>query len=394
MFKFFVKKSSILLLWAFALLQGFSYADEMLPSIEYINNLSKIKNEDINSKKQFIQTYCDKLFDDDLKQWMTNNNFLYDPGQSLFVYHLCSHVDEDDDIIEDNFEDIEDFIKEDVTWRDSPFNFVSSLWYCSVDKLFWRYWDWELSNCKLNDVLPEMYGEIINEYSNIKLATFYGYIDEDTETSIKTFSENYYGDYCDDKYYIYPDEINDPAHEFCYKPDTYNYLAEYIEGAEDLVEGLELIDSDSLLEERENVCDEDIEDMNLWKCAYANKDASWTRFQNLMINELMYFNLFVTSYTTYLESDASASWFTPTWDVGELIDVQYQEIRELREEVSKAQQAINKTEEYLKNVYITFPVHISLQAYREDVEMFRDRFAKVYSPIHQFYYRFRNVQEL
>ncbi len=41
----------------------------------------------------------------------------------------------------------------------------------------------------------------------------------------------------------------------------------------------------------------------------------------------------------------------------------------------------------------TFPVHIGLLAYYEDVLEFRKALVKIYTPIHQLYYKLRNVQQ-
>jgi hypothetical protein len=46
----------------------------------------------------------------------------------------------------------------------------------------------------------------------------------------------------------------------------------------------------------------------------------------------------------------------------------------------------------LKNMYSTFPVHIWLMAYYEDLLVFRKNFVKIYTPIHQLYYKLENQQ--
>lgn len=50
-------------------------------------------------------------------------------------------------------------------------------------------------------------------------------------------------------------------------------------------------------------------------------------------------------------------------------------------------------EKTLQNMQATFPIHIGLLAYYEDVLAFRKSIVQIYTPIHQLYYKLRNVQE-
>jgi hypothetical protein len=47
----------------------------------------------------------------------------------------------------------------------------------------------------------------------------------------------------------------------------------------------------------------------------------------------------------------------------------------------------------INNIRATFPLHIWLQIYYEDVVWFRKSLAKIYTPIHQLNYKLRNIQE-
>jgi hypothetical protein len=48
----------------------------------------------------------------------------------------------------------------------------------------------------------------------------------------------------------------------------------------------------------------------------------------------------------------------------------------------------------LKNIERTFPIHIGLVAYFEDLINFRKKFVQLFTPFHQLYYKLRNVEDL
>jgi hypothetical protein len=47
----------------------------------------------------------------------------------------------------------------------------------------------------------------------------------------------------------------------------------------------------------------------------------------------------------------------------------------------------------LNNVQSTYPIHIGLQAYLEDIKWYRKQLSAIYTPMHQLSYLLRNVQE-
>jgi hypothetical protein len=46
----------------------------------------------------------------------------------------------------------------------------------------------------------------------------------------------------------------------------------------------------------------------------------------------------------------------------------------------------------LDNIQTTYPMHIGMQAYLEDIKWYRKQLGKIHTPMHQLYYLLRNVQ--
>lgn len=59
----------------------------------------------------------------------------------------------------------------------------------------------------------------------------------------------------------------------------------------------------------------------------------------------------------------------------------------------KIQNTIEETIEQLSIIQTKFPIHIGLMMYYERLLELRQSLAKIYTPIHQLYYKLRNVQQ-
>ncbi len=130
---------------------------------------------------------------------------------------------------------------------------------------------------------------------------------------------------------------------------------------------------------------------NFLLCGFNDKDNAhaWESFHNTLYNELLFFKLLITvsndrlqypefnKFRVYSDTSAEAR----------------QEIIRLNQEAELSQNAVGTMEKTLQNMQATFPIHIGLLAYYEDVVAFRKALVKIYTPIHQLYYKLRNVQK-
>jgi hypothetical protein len=69
-----------------------------------------------------------------------------------------------------------------------------------------------------------------------------------------------------------------------------------------------------------------------------------------------------------------------------------EEWRKAQIELEVATNAIQQDFKIIRNLFAKFPIHIALVAYLEDLVRFRNTLVKLYTPIHQMYYKLRNTQ--
>jgi len=105
----------------------------------------------------------------------------------------------------------------------------------------------------------------------------------------------------------------------------------------------------------------------------------------------MWYNLFLDYYTNRITTNTS---YAPMrlWSISFTYRRNLKEVKNIGVEKWLAQQAVSQTLRMLTNVYTSFPSYIALKAYQEDLLNYRETLVKTYTPTHQLYYTFRNVQ--
>ncbi len=375
------------------------------------------------------------------------DTFKYDPRQSLIMYTLCVNVDEVSqwrtilwvNHVYRNYKEI----FEDVVYQESrdPVSLnISSFWKDDIDhnRLWWIPTQAALDNetafsscnpgrtmnaCNFSSFMPKIFKNIMNDYTNIKTAAIYWYIftiDEDPErldTAVTTFSHSYFKDPismnapCNFRDMPYLSNVSTEwmsAH--CAHPETRKLLENYIKSAESFIDNLVWLDHTAIMDPFNDtdlskwVADYCNNTNNRWTspkhmlhaCAFSNWwdvafDSDRMSFKNLMANELMWYNLFLDYYSNRIITNI---WYAPTvfWGSDLTLRKNLKEVRNLWYEQIMAQSAISTTIRMLTNLSVAFPSYIALKAYEEDVRNYRDTLAKTYTPVHQLFYTFRNVQ--
>lgn len=243
---------------------------------------------------------------------------------------------------------------------------------------------------------------IINDLSNIKLATLYGWKHENTpdarELAIREFSDKYFGDRDDpqspcrdpDVRYIFPESLEgDKKH--CSHPKTYQMMDETLKSAYALVKETEFFDGEKMIQTE---CKHP--KTNIFACAMANRgmsfiDSDWKSYQNVLLNENFFYQLFSLYYRQQITSNAKYSplSFKTYSDSAEKA---FKESQQIVRDSNILQEAIQETNRMLLHNAVSFPVHIALSAYKEDIAQFRSSLAKIFTPLHQLYYTLRNAQ--
>jgi hypothetical protein len=215
------------------------------------------------------------------------------------------------------------------------------------------------------------------------------------EDMIKNFSDEYFGEkicWDTEKFYLYFEKLSDKKTKYCSHPKTYKLLSQSLRNVYKLVKDSKTIKADELLKWDENAeyCYGNSYDM--FKCAYQNVEWQWIWFRNIMQNELMYYNMFLSFFLFNQWINLELQEFN-IGDVSEVLKYKNIEMEYAKKDIELSQKAVLHMDRMLRNIYATFPIHIWLIAYYEDVVNFRKNFVRLYTPIHQINYKFRNVQD-
>jgi len=409
------------------------------------------QQETKKTKRQLILHYCDVVLQSlegtNLKnRSFTYDNYLYDPRQSWFVYALCVNIDEKSkwrEILWEKYKyrnykkqfekitypgvpkqlNMSDFAKENLDLNEireipaqpkldgqqayTPCNPVESMQACQFSRF-----------------LPKIWTTIMNDYSNLRLASLYWYkfleapavnanspssqIDpEELKQAVRAFSDAYFGDKqldnegnpigdpqspCNDEatWYLNPTDVEGNK-KHCSHPKTYLFVEWTIKSALKLIEKTKLLDGGKVLQME---CKEP--NRQLMACWFAVHGNAVLRddmkvFQNMLLNELLRYKLFITYYTQTTLDDPSynpltigSSTFSYRRSVNEYVTISYEQ--------QLAEQAIEQTMRMLHQVGVYYPIHVWLAAYYEDLVNYRKTVTKSYTPLHQLSYLFRNVQ--
>lgn len=347
-------------------------------STELMKSLDSWKSP--NNRKEVIYKFCDSVLNKvktasweeiNLGWWIMWDQWMkhYQPKKSLFLYNLCSIASTD---FQWTFHD--DIIKVAAATKQPS-------WSC--DPQSW------MNSCDFSEFLPSLFNGIMNDYSNIKLMSLFGNSDEDIHTSIENFSDTYFGKWiCWDNIYLNPQTIEESKYSFCSHPKTYKLLFEYIKSVQ-ILKNTTFIDYNKIINQ----------DNNYFNLALVDSSPqlalkNWDLFKDILFNELVFYNLFIVFYWNQINYNTALSPFQVTSDITSVIDESNAEYTLLLKEISLSQQAIFQLDRLMANTYTSFPMHIWLMAYYEDVLNFRYEFAKIYTPVHQLYYKLQNVQDL
>lgn len=398
-----------------------------------ISNLLVNKQDTSSERKWLILHFCDTVLgtrpgwpDENMKHaCFTHDTFTYDPRQSLFMYSLCVNVEDKNNLGSKKEWKEKRFEVWDFAWKDyveEGLDLNEIWWIPSQDKL-----DAEVARdacnpkttmqaCNFSTFLPNIFKEIMNVYSNMKLANLYSYkylLNDESEAdrekhitdAIKEFSESYFkpparspnspsDNECGEEWVTYiskPDSKWDKKH--CTHPSTYDMMESTILSAAKLIENIEWLKADEVMT---NVCyPKDASQQLLW-CAFSNKwtyfsDSDWKYYQNLYLNELLYFSLFSDYYANQILDNitynvGNQAWYTASADRNK------KEFKAVQQEIQLHTTATYQSMRLLSQIYVSYPLHVALTAYTEDLLKYRKEFVKLYTPLNQLYYLLRNVQ--
>lgn len=252
--------------------------------------------------------------------------------------------------------------------------------------------DGDMTSCDFALFLPKLFALVINDISKTKLVQLYSNQSDDTEEAIKAFSQTYFGSgesICKKKDTIYlSDKEGTDKEAACNHPETRKVVEQYIEKVKEMADKTKYIDAEKLLKNQSDKCEKETKEFVV--CSFDNENTlARDSFHNLLYNELLFYKLFITlaqesiQYPEYNEFRAFS----------DISQEAAQETTRLNDEITLSADAILYTEKTLQNMQATFPVHIGLLAYYEDLVDFRKSLIRIYTPLNQLYYKLRNVQQ-
>lgn len=421
--------------------------------------------EIVKQKRYIILRYCDVLLHTDEYEQDTNvkgyfgfqqDDFVYDPRQSAFLYALCVHIDESSKgkktpaiqkkswqyIVNNNasyrYRNYKEKFDKDIDYANTAKVAMTELLKQNLDlsTLWWippqasldagsAYTPCDpvtsMQDCNFSRFLPDIFATVINDYANVRLGAAYGYqllpswtgadTQEAYRNAIAKFSRTFFWDDavdnlwkpigdasapCNDPdiWYLYPDDLEgDRKH--CSHPKTYKFVEGTIKSAEKLLKKTKMFDGKKLLSD-ETACNQP--DRELLKCAFAVHSNSSQQgdpkvFKNLLLNELYRYNMFVSYYTKSLLLYESAYYPLTIGSVSFGFNRAIKEQKNMLAEQQLAQQAIRQVLRMIDQVSVYYPIHVWLAAYHEDLLNYRKTITSAYTPLHQLNYKFRNVQE-
>lgn len=345
------------------------------------NNDYSIAGNNIN-RRGIVRSFCNNIFSDpELKKWFVQDmvhTYIYSPQDSVFMKLFCRNVNTTFGV-NSNIPDAVIKAQWVWTWMDSnkKCNFALDLNWCDM-------------SIRLSDI----FHTIINDYTNIKIVWLFWNSSadlSDIKWQIQLFSNDYFG-VCDGKEIIYLNKNTDKW--YCNHPNTYNMLSNYIKKLNQNLAQTKIIDFTALekiewtwsLIKRAFVtdCNQEITSDKVW-CGLND-------FNNLVMNELMYYTMFLNFYNSLVPTSTQYMELTAWRWVWSNINIVQEEWFRTKLELEVANESVWSTLRVIRNLYTWFPVHVWLVAYLEDLVRFRDELIKLYTPIHQTYYKFRNIQ--
>ena len=252
-----------------------------------------------------------------------------------------------------------------------------------------EYLDFE--NCNVAKMTEDLLKILLNELSIIKQWNLYGVTmnnltsDKDLEGNINLFTR--------EKLLIH----NIDEQSFCRDkkqsyPETCKIMKKTMRAFQKRFAGLQIIDTKKLLpwnlekfKEEVSKCDENInrEDYNHLFCEVVGVTNEWMEpFIRKVYTELLWYQLFTAYYSSHL-----------SYAEEEVNIKDRDEIERIREFQKRLLPTINTTIKQLADLQNTYPIHIGMLAYQEELLRLRDKYlSKIVAPFYSTFYKLQNVQ--
>lgn len=369
----FVLSGSII----FASLLSFSYAAVLTAQDVFVADFSADLEAKVSfaHQKDIISHFCTTLYTQDILL-INNSQDIYNPKQSFFVHVLCKPFSSASDL---DTSDNDDYFKKDT--RDS-FGVVGRK-IGTINACDSRY---GMQYCNIVTQFSRVYNDIIGDYIDIQQAQIYG-ATQSSDTPTKK-AEDYVAKYFA-WFIICPNQK-------CTYPDTQKRLVGYIKNAQSLLDDLDIIDYKKLMNQKTDTCSfapKKTSYRHVVCGLHAADVVQYTNFLQLAYNEQFFYHLFLRYLAHVANTDIT---FLPAdirSDVEKTAMARISLQQSIDNNIQRSTDALETSLRMLQEMRVTFPLHITLLFYYEDLKKLRQELVKIVTPLYTLYDKLRNVQK-
>lgn len=343
-----------------------------------VSELSSIRQATTNlqDKKEVVQAFCSKLKN---KNFSSEQNF--PSNQSLFLALLCNH----NGVHADYFQETTfSYLKKNKPWDSELLSYKTAKFTQSCQSEYQE-------KCNLALLADEIMTQLFSELFTLKQAEIFGL------TTLKLTSDadinKEINKYVLEKFAIPSEGKNG----FCWENEDLNYpktcalLKKQMKSFLPTIQKFKLLDPlplyDTIKEKNQTSTFKSCQSSG--KMSYDivlcgtlwETDNGLRPFINMLYNELTRYFTFTTYYKQILNQRNIVDEATSD------------EISQLEASQEKLLFLTNETLEDLVTFSTSYPIHIGMLMYQEDLLRFRNRLSKVVTPFYTLYHKLRNVQE-
>ena len=343
-----------------------------------VSEFSSIRQATTNlqDKKEVVQAFCSKLKN---KNFSSEQNF--PSNQSLFLALLCNH----NGVHADYFQQTTfSYLKKNKPWDSELLSYKTAKFTQSCQSEYQE-------KCNLALLADEIMAQLFSELFTLKQAEIFGL------TTLKLTSDadinKEINKYVLEKFAIPSEGKNG----FCWENEDLNYpktcalLKKQMKSFLPTIQKFKLLDPlplyDTIKEKNQTSTFKSCQSNG--KMSYDivlcgtlwETDNGLRPFINMLYNELTRYFTFITYYKQILNQRNIVDEATSD------------EISQLEASQEKLLFLTNETLEDLVTFSTSYPIHIGMLIYQEDLLRFRNRLSKVVTPFYTLYHKLRNVQD-
>lgn len=364
---------------------GASSAANILTAPQFTAQLSLNLSKQVSFSdgiKSMVKHFCSTILamPPVLDYGPSTSAYLFDPKQSMFLYVLCDDLKVTGSALADDTK--YDFIKR-RTWEQygiTTQDKYETEWLCAPG--------WGLQFCNIPQQFFGVYNDIMSTYIDMFQAQIYG-------ANLQWNSAKDRAQAFVKKYLVWLDICPDGN---CVYPTTEKRLEKYVKNGQNLRSSVSVIDTKKLAAntafgDLKKVCSSVGTGYAVLPCAFADVQSTpYKAFLNLIMQEHFFFRLFLTYYDYVIETDRT---ILPNnyKEASALNGKRLAVSQSVQNYISWSKQALWMSLSMLHELRVTFPLHIGLLVYYEDLFRLRKELIKAVTPLYTLYDKLKNVQK-